>query len=75
MSYLSSGPITAKRWASFEKRYLREMTSPAAQRLIALLALLSWQTTFSVGCYCEDESVCHRSMLKKLLIAAGAEMA
>ena len=75
VSWLSSEPTTAKRWASFEKRYLREMTSPAAQRLIALLALLSSQTSFSVGCYCEDESVCHRAVLKKLLIEAGAEMA
>jgi len=49
------------------------MRQPAAQRLIALLAALSSQTNFSVGCYCEDETRCHRSLLKGLLIEQGAE--
>lgn len=75
VSWLSSKPITAKRWVTFEKRYLREMAQPVAQRLIALLTLLSSRAGLSVGCYCEDESKCHRSLLKKLLTEAGAEMA
>ena len=66
---------TAKRWAAFEKRYLREMAKPPVQRLIALLAALSAKTDFSVGCYCEDETVCHRSLLKQLLLGAGATLA
>lgn len=72
VSWALSEPWTPKRWALYEKRYLREMAKPPAQRLIALLAALSPQTNFSVGCYCEDESVCHRSLLKKLLVDAGA---
>jgi uncharacterized protein YeaO (DUF488 family) len=62
-----SKPFTPKRWAIFERRYRREMRLPSAQRLIALLAALSLQTNFSVGCYCEDETRCHRILLKKLL--------
>lgn len=72
VSWALSEPWTPRRWALFEKRYLREMVKPPAQRLIALLAALSPQTNFSVGCYCEDESVCHRSLLKRLLVDAGA---
>lgn len=72
VSWALSEPWTPKRWALYRKRYLREMAKPPAQRLLALLAALSSQTNFSVGCYCEDESVCHRSILKKLLADAGA---
>lgn len=72
VSWALSEPWTPKRWRLYEKRYLREMGKPPAQRLIGLLATLSSQTNFSVGCYCEDESVCHRSLLKKLLRDAGA---
>lgn len=75
VSWLLSEPITAKRWTLFERRYRKEMAQPAAQRLIALLAALSSQTNFSVGCYCEDESHCHRSLLKKLLIEQGSDVA
>jgi uncharacterized protein YeaO (DUF488 family) len=50
------------------------MRQPAAKRLIALLAALSSQTNFSVGCYCEDETRCHRSLLKGLLIEQGVEV-
>src|SRR5262245_23229670 len=55
------------RWAAFERRYRGEMGDPRAKRLIALLAALSQQTDFSVGCYCEDENRCHRSILQALL--------
>jgi uncharacterized protein YeaO (DUF488 family) len=69
-----SKPFTPQRWAVFQRQYRREMLQPAAQRLIALLAALSSQTNFSVGCYCEDETRCHRSLLRKLLIERGAEV-
>jgi uncharacterized protein YeaO (DUF488 family) len=72
VSLALSKPFTPQRWAVFRGRYRREMRQPAAQRLIALLAALSLQTNFSVGCYCEDESRCHRSLLKELLIDGGA---
>jgi uncharacterized protein YeaO (DUF488 family) len=58
---------TPKRWLTFERRYRREMAQPTAGRLITVLASLSHQTNFSLGCYCEDESRCHRSVLRKLL--------
>ena len=67
VSWALSEPWTPQRWTLYERRYLSEMAKPAAQRLIALLAALSAQTNFSVGCYCEDESVCHRSILRRLL--------
>ena len=74
VSWLFSEPITPGRWALYTKRYRKEMREPAASRLIALLAALSSQTSFSVGCYCDDESHCHRSILKKLLLGQGAKV-
>lgn len=62
-------------WRAFEKRYRAEMNRPEAARLLALLAALSEQTDFSVGCYCEDEARCHRSVLRTLLQEHGARMA
>jgi uncharacterized protein YeaO (DUF488 family) len=50
------------------------MSAPSARRLISLLAALSAQTTFSVGCYCADPSRCHRSVLQLLLVEAGATL-
>ena len=73
-SYAMAEPLTGKRWTTYERRYRSEMARPEAQRLLGLLAALSRQTDFSVGCYCEDESHCHRSLLRQLLIDAGAEM-
>ena len=75
VSWAHAQPFTAARWASYVKRYRREMQQPAAQRLLSLLAALSATTDFSVGCYCEDESRCHRSLLRELLIAHGATIA
>jgi uncharacterized protein YeaO (DUF488 family) len=72
VAWALSEPLTPKRWAIFERRYRREMRQPVAQRLIGLLAVLSAQTNFSVGCYCEDETYCHRILLKKLLSEQGA---
>jgi uncharacterized protein YeaO (DUF488 family) len=74
VSMALSKPITPQRWAVYRRRYRREMLDPAAQRLIALLAALSTRTNFSVGCYCEDETRCHRSLLKELLIERGAKI-
>ncbi len=74
VSWALSQPLTPQRWTVYARRYRREMLRPAARRLIALLAALSSQTTFSVGCYCEDESRCHRSLLKGLLVEHGAEV-
>jgi uncharacterized protein YeaO (DUF488 family) len=74
MKWVHAEPLSDRRWAAFAKRYRREMSAPAAQRLIALLAALSETSNFSVGCYCEQESRCHRSLLRTLLAAAGGAM-
>jgi uncharacterized protein YeaO (DUF488 family) len=59
-------------WRAFEKRYRAEMKRPEAARLLTLLAALSRTADFSVGCYCEDESRCHRSVLRAILEEHGA---
>lgn len=74
VSWALSEPYTDKRWAKYERAYRSEMKKPSASRLIALLAAMSHQTSFSIGCYCENESRCHRSILRDLLADAGAEM-
>jgi len=66
---------TAAEWAMFVKKYRVEMATAENSHSIALLAALSRQTNFSVGCYCENESQCHRSVLRELLVAAGALIA
>jgi uncharacterized protein YeaO (DUF488 family) len=63
----------ANDWARFVKAYRREMQAPAAQHLLDLLAGLSRQADFSVGCYCADERRCHRSVLRELLAEHGAK--
>lgn len=60
-------------WKTFERKFRAEMNQPDAARLLDLLAALSHQTSFSLGCYCENEQRCHRSILKKLLAERGAE--
>jgi uncharacterized protein YeaO (DUF488 family) len=70
-----SEPFTPKRWCLFERRYRQEMRQPVSGRIITLLAALSSQTNFSVGCYCEDEARCHRSVLRQLLLEHGAKLA
>lgn len=62
-------------WKAFAKRYRAEMATPENRHTLALLAQLSQHTDFSVGCYCEDASRCHRSILRALLDEAGAQMA
>src|SRR4051812_18389777 len=74
-AFARAQPLEGKRWTGFAARYRREMSAPAARRLIELLARLSQQADFSVGCYCEDEARCHRSVLRELLAQRGATMA
>jgi len=62
-------------WKTFERRFTKEMAGADASRVLDLLAALSHQTNFSVGCYCENERRCHRSVLKKLLADRGAAVA
>jgi len=64
-----------REWQAFVRRYRREMGTPDKARLLGLLAVLSHGTNFSVGCYCEDESRCHRSVLRALLREQGAQLA
>lgn len=61
-------------FAAFARRYRAEMARPDAGRALDLLAALSKQTNFSVGCYCEDETRCHRSVLRELLAERGARL-
>jgi uncharacterized protein YeaO (DUF488 family) len=75
VSWAQAEPWTEKRWANFEKRYRHEMAQPASGRLLTLLSALSQNTNFSVGCYCADESHCHRVILRELLRERGARMA
>lgn len=65
---------TPQQWRAFRKKYRAEMAAPDAARTIELLAVLSRHADFSVGCYCEDEAHCHRSVLRELLSDRGAEV-
>jgi len=65
---------TPAQWAKFVKKYRAEMATPENSRTIELLAVLSHQCNFSVGCYCENEAHCHRSVLRELLAEKGAEL-
>ncbi len=70
--------LTAKtpaQWSAFARKYKAEMKAPAARHDVQLLAALSHEANFSVGCYCADETRCHRSLLKQLLADAGAKIA
>jgi uncharacterized protein YeaO (DUF488 family) len=75
LAWARSKPWTESRWSTFARRYRAEMAKPPASRLIALLAALSQDTNLSVGCFCLDERHCHRSVLRELLIQAGAMVA
>jgi uncharacterized protein YeaO (DUF488 family) len=63
---------TEREWAAFAKRFRAEMAMPEASRTLDLLAALSHTADFSVGCYCQDETRCHRAVLRELLTARGA---
>jgi uncharacterized protein YeaO (DUF488 family) len=62
-------------WKTFARKFRAEMNAPDASRLLDLLAALSHQTSLSVGCYCEHEPRCHRSILRELLAERGADLA
>lgn len=70
----AQGAETEAQWKAFLRKYRAEMAQPEKARLLDFLAALSRQTDFAVGCYCEDESRCHRSALRTLLAERGAEI-
>lgn len=71
---LGQDAATPAQWTAFKKKYRSEMAAADAARTLDLLAALSQQTNFSVGCYCEDEQRCHRSVLRELLREHGAAL-
>ena len=71
---LGRAATTPTQWAAFIRQYRAEMAGPEHVHTIRLLAALSRQTNFAVGCYCEDESHCHRSVLRSLLVEQGAQV-
>ena len=71
---LGLAATSAAQWAQFTRKYKAEMAAPSAKHDLALLAALSHAANFSVGCYCENEERCHRSILKQLLIENGARV-
>jgi uncharacterized protein YeaO (DUF488 family) len=72
---LGLGAESDRQWAAFARKYRAEMAAPAASQSLDVLATLSHHTNFSVGCYCEDEARCHRSLLRELLLARDAKVA
>lgn len=66
---------TDKEWEQFAKQFRKELAQPEASRTLDLLAALSHHSAMSVGCYCEDEARCHRSVLRAELLARGADVA
>ena len=72
---LAQAATTPAQWSAFVRNYRTEMAAPDNSHAIALLAALSQQANFSVGCYCENEAHCHRSVLRALLVEKGAELA
>jgi uncharacterized protein YeaO (DUF488 family) len=69
---LGQAAKTPAEWAAFARKYRSEMATPDNSHAIELLAALSRRCDFSVGCYCEDEARCHRSVLRELLVEKGA---
>jgi uncharacterized protein YeaO (DUF488 family) len=72
---LGQGAETDKDWAAFKKKFRGEMAEADASRNLDLLAALSHSSNFSMGCYCDDEARCHRSVLRELLQERGAKLA
>lgn len=75
VSWATSQPWTDARWKRFAANYRREMRAPAAQHLLDVLTALSRTAGLSIGCYCENEKRCHRSLLRELLRQHGAKLA
>jgi uncharacterized protein YeaO (DUF488 family) len=71
---LGQAAKTPAEWSKFIKKYRTEMATPESSHAIELLATLSHHSNFSVGCYCEDEAHCHRSVLRELLTEKGAKI-
>ena len=71
---LGQQTASPEQWSAFARKYRAEMAAPGARHDLELLALLSHTIDFSVGCYCQDESHCHRSILKQLLAENGARI-
>lgn len=71
---LALAATTTSEWKTFVKTYRAEMATPEANHTLELLAALSHQTNFSMGCYCESEERCHRSILRELLAEKGASI-
>jgi len=71
---LAQDAKTEREWAAFVKKYRAEMATPDTSRALDLLAAMSHQADFSVGCYCANESRCHRSVLRSLLAERGANV-
>jgi uncharacterized protein YeaO (DUF488 family) len=71
---LAFGARSDSEWRRFVKRYRAEMSRPEARQALDLLAALSHEASFSVGCYCEDETRCHRSVLRSLFMERGAHV-
>jgi uncharacterized protein YeaO (DUF488 family) len=71
---LAQAASTPAQWAAFTRQYRAEMAAPHNAHAIALLAALSLHSDFSLGCYCEHEAHCHRSLLRRLLADAGASV-
>ncbi len=69
---LGQAAATPAQWSEFMRKYRAEMSTPEARHDLELLAVLSHTANFSVGCYCEHEDHCHRSILRQLLIESGA---
>jgi len=71
---LGQGAVTDRQWNTFARKYRAEMAAPAASQSLDVLAALSHHADFSVGCYCENEQRCHRSLLRGLLESRGARL-
>lgn len=72
---LGQNAETPAQWAAFVRQYRKEMAAPDAEHALNLLATLSRTSNLSVGCYCQDEAHCHRSVLRELLVTRGASLA
>ena len=75
VSWALAEPWTNARWRKYARNYRREMREPRAQHLLELLAALSHSSNLSIGCYCEREERCHRSLLRELLAGKAAKLA
>jgi uncharacterized protein YeaO (DUF488 family) len=72
VSWIKRNSDKPENWKMFERRFLHELSAPDNQRLLDLLAAISKTTNFSIGCYCENENRCHRSILRKVLLDRNA---